>query len=84
MKLSNALAAVTELRFAIWFAFKPTLITLIHSPALLLDPRALSRLFFAHVWAGAVDYSDAAGHAVKSALIQPHAHGVVLDLGAGA
>jgi len=64
------------------FKISHRLLTLIHSPVLLLHPCALSQLFFAHIWAMAVDYSDAAGCAVKSTLIQPHTHGIMLDLSA--
>ncbi|KAF8501945.1 S-adenosyl-L-methionine-dependent methyltransferase, partial [Gautieria morchelliformis] len=83
MKFSNIVAIVTDLRLSIQQAVRPTLMAIIKSPTLIFRPRALSRLFFYHVWTLFGPGINANGNEVKSNLITPYAKGVVLDIGAG-
>ncbi|KAK7057671.1 hypothetical protein R3P38DRAFT_2842390 [Favolaschia claudopus] len=53
------------------------------SPALLLDPAALSRVSMAGIWVFFGPGGDGGRRAEKTQLITPNARGVVLDLGAG-
>jgi hypothetical protein len=71
------------MRVAIGAALWPTTVAVWHTPSLLFRPQALSRIFMSHVWNPCGDILDEDGKDAKLALITPHAHGVVLDIGAG-
>jgi hypothetical protein len=83
MKLTAALSLLQDLWQAVPPAFTPTIRAVILSPSLLLRPRALSRLFFAHIWILFGDGVNEHSRAAKEILITPNAYGVVLDIGAG-
>lgn len=83
MKLSAAFALFGDLGIAIQIAFWPTLVTIWHSPLLLLQPHKLSQAFMAHVWLVFGKGVDENGRPIKEELIRPYATGLVLDLGAG-
>ncbi|KAF5375948.1 hypothetical protein D9615_008217 [Tricholomella constricta] len=83
MKLSAAFSILLDLRFAVHEAFLPTILVIIRSPSLLLEPSAISRLFMAKLWVTFGDGVDENSRPVKEHLITPNAYGVVLDIGAG-
>ncbi|KAH9840641.1 S-adenosyl-L-methionine-dependent methyltransferase [Rhodofomes roseus] len=83
MKLSAALAVLSELKLCLQLGFVPTLRAILRSPTLLLRPRAISRIFMMHVWSAYGDGVDANSRSVKEGLIPANAQGVVLDVGAG-
>ncbi|TFK51599.1 acetyl-CoA synthetase-like protein [Heliocybe sulcata] len=83
MKWSAKFGILTDLRLAIQGASWPTLSAIIKSPSLLLHPHAVSEVFMSHVWVGMGAAVDEGGKQVKEGLVTPHAHGVVLDIGAG-
>ena len=83
MKLSNALSVLTDLRLAISIAILPTLRDVFHNPSLLFKPQSLSRVFMAHLWLVFGDGSNTRSRDIKYQLINPNAHGSVLDVGAG-
>lgn len=83
MKLSNALSLLPDLKFGISVAIIPTLKSILWNPTLLFRPRALSRVFMAHLWAIFGVGVDGNAKSVKEGLITPYAYGVVLDIGAG-
>ncbi|KII84799.1 hypothetical protein PLICRDRAFT_57318 [Plicaturopsis crispa FD-325 SS-3] len=84
MRVSAALAPLRDLWLAIHATFLPILYALVLNPLqLLLDPGAVSRLVMAYMWGALADGADENGWAAKQSLIQPHARGVVLELGAG-
>jgi hypothetical protein len=83
MRFSNIIAIVTDLRLSIQQAIIPTLIAIIKSPTLIFRPRALSRIFFYHVWTLFGPAINTNLNEMKSNLISPYAKGVVLDIGAG-
>ncbi|KIO17852.1 hypothetical protein M407DRAFT_165255 [Tulasnella calospora MUT 4182] len=82
MQLSNIIAPIYDLWWAIAVAFIPTLMQVLQQPSLLLHPSNLSDAFFAHAWVVFGPGSDEGGREVKRSLL-PQAKGVVLDLGAG-
>lgn len=84
MKLSNALAPLADLYYAISVSLWPTIVDIYTSPSLLLHPTALSRIVMAHIWVLFANPTDEGGRPAKQGLITPNAHGVVLDVGAGA
>ncbi|KAF8968517.1 hypothetical protein BDZ97DRAFT_354666 [Flammula alnicola] len=83
MKLSNALSFPSGVWFGLTVALMPTLRAIMASPTLLFKPRALSRVYMANLWPIYADGMDENAKDTKSALITPHAYGVVLDIGAG-
>ncbi|KAF9466807.1 hypothetical protein BDZ94DRAFT_1157451 [Collybia nuda] len=83
MKLSAAFSILLDLRVGIQAALLPTLRAIMASPSLIFRPAALSRSFMANLWISFGKGVDENGRAVKIQLITPHAHGVVLDIGAG-
>ncbi|KAF8583394.1 hypothetical protein K439DRAFT_1634449 [Ramaria rubella] len=83
MKLSEAFSILIDLTYALKLAFLPTLIEIVKSPRLLFSPHNLSHLFFHNVWTLFGNGANQASYSVKTELISPNAHGVVLDLGAG-
>ncbi|KAJ7595524.1 hypothetical protein C8J56DRAFT_922531 [Mycena floridula] len=83
MKLSNAFMILLDVRAALQFGFSPTLKTVWRRPSLLLKPHEISNIFMANAWAVFGKGSDDGNNAVKSDLIKPNAHGIVLDIGAG-
>lgn len=83
MKLSNALSVLTDLQFGLSIAIIPTLKSILWNPTLLLRPRALSRVFMAHLWKTFGPGVDSNAKEVKEGLITPNAYGIVLDIGAG-
>ena len=84
MKLSNALSPLADLRYAIGTSLWPTILDIYHSPSLLFHPVTLSQVVMAHVWVLFGNPTDEGGRPIKEDLITPNAHGVVLDIGAGA
>ena len=84
MKLSSALAVLSELKLCLQLGFVPTLRAVLRSPTLLLYPSAISRIFMNHVWSAYGDGVDTNSRAVKEGLVTANAQGVVLDIGAGA
>ena len=60
----------------------PTVWDVIHSPLLLVQPRKLRGVFFAHAWASFGDIIDQGGADVKKPLLK-NASGIVMDIGAG-
>lgn len=83
MKLSSALAPLTDIRLVIQAALPPTISALLHSPSLILQPATLSRIFMSHVWVAFGNVTDENGRASKQNLLPQNAYGVVLDIGAG-
>lgn len=83
MKLSNALGLVGQIRFTLSLALIPTLKAIFWRPILLFRPGEVSRIFMSHVWVPFGDGIDENEKEAKTALIAPHAEGVVLDIGAG-
>jgi len=83
MKISSIIAPANDLRLAIQHAILPSLKAIFFQPSILFHPHTLSELFMAYVWIAFGDGIDEGGGSVKRALITQHAHGVVLDLGAG-
>ncbi|THH30458.1 hypothetical protein EUX98_g3738 [Antrodiella citrinella] len=83
MKLTNAFGLLADFWLAIRAAFIPTVNDVFNTPSLLFSPSLVSKRFMAYVWVAFADSTDDAGRAVKFGLITPHAHGVVLDIGAG-
>ena len=83
MKLSAALAVLSELKTCLQLGFVPTLHAVLRSPTLLFRPRAISRIFMNHVWSAYGDGVDTNSRSVKEGLITANAQGVVLDVGAG-
>ena len=61
----------------------PTLRDAFRNPTLLFRPRALSRVFMAHLWVVIGESSDTGSRDIKNQLINPNAYGSVLDVGAG-
>ncbi|RDX50754.1 S-adenosyl-L-methionine-dependent methyltransferase, partial [Lentinus brumalis] len=83
MKISAALAILQDLRFAIQAAFVPTVVAVLKSPLLIIQPHEISRIFMSHVWKLFGNGVDENGRPVKEQLIRANSHGVVLDIGAG-
>lgn len=84
MKLSAGLSPWGDIWYATKSAFLPTFYAVLRSPVMIFNPAAISRIFMSYVWgAGMGDGIDANCSATKKALITPHAHNVILDLGAG-
>lgn len=84
MKLSAAFDIFGQIHYFIKIAFLPTIAFIWSNPSLLWTPRAISQTFVAYVWsAGMGDGIDEKRRHIKTDLITPNAHGVVLDLGAG-
>lgn len=83
MKLSAAFSILLDLCVGIQVAFLPTLQAIIASPSLFFRPAALSRSFMANLWVTFGKGVDENGRPLKTQLITPNAHGVVLDIGAG-
>ena len=84
MRLVNALSPVIDIRQAIGASLWPTIVDIYNSPSLLFRPAALSSIVMAHVWALFGNPTDEGGRPSKQSLITPNAHGVVLEIGAGA
>ncbi|KAF9033623.1 S-adenosyl-L-methionine-dependent methyltransferase [Panaeolus papilionaceus] len=83
MKLYNAFSLLTDLRFAIFAAFLPTVKALILNPFLIFRPVQISRIFMANVWDKFGNGLDEGIREIKRGLIEANAYGVVLDIGAG-
>ena len=83
MKLYNAFGVPLRLVYIVRVALLPTLREVFRAPWLLLHPIELSRLSMSFVWGLIGKGMDEACREIKTALITPHAHGVVLDIGAG-
>jgi hypothetical protein len=64
-------------------AFIPTVRAIFASPSLLLSPAAIRRVIFQHIWTPFGEGGDTYSSGERTRLITPHAHGVVLDIGAG-
>ena len=72
-----------DMFLAVKFALVPTIRTIRTSPKLLLEPRAISRIFMANVWVPFGDGIDQNSKKVKEDLVTKYATGVVLEIGAG-
>jgi hypothetical protein len=83
MKLRSAFSPLEDLTYAIRVAFVPTIREVIRAPLLLLHPSQLSRLFMHYVWGFFGNVINENLREIKGTLITPHAHGAVLDIGAG-
>jgi hypothetical protein len=83
MKLSTAFSILLQLHVTIQIALVPTFWDILSLLALLFHLTALSHTFVAHLWILFGKGIDENGRPVKEQLITPHAHGVVLDIGAG-
>ncbi|KAJ6596540.1 hypothetical protein B0H10DRAFT_2179224 [Mycena sp. CBHHK59/15] len=83
MKLWASCRILASITFNIQTALIPTVLALLKRPYLVLDLRATSSIFMAHVWASFANAADVGNRPTKSQLITPNAHGVVLDIGAG-
>ncbi|KAF9476117.1 hypothetical protein BDN70DRAFT_882821 [Pholiota conissans] len=83
MKLSNALGPLDGIWFNITTALPPTLKAVLRNPTLLLSPSKISQVYMSNLWMVYADGIDGNAKSDKETLITPHAHGVVLDLGAG-
>ena len=83
MKFLNIISLASDLWLCIKTAFRPTLSGVVQSPSLLLSPKCLTRLIFYNVWKTWGEGANEMSKELKLALITPHAHGVVLDIGAG-
>ena len=83
MKLSAAFGLLTDWRLAFQAAYLPTLKAVFRSPALILHPREVSRIFMAHVWKVYGDGIDENARPAKEELLPNNCTGVVLDIGAG-
>ncbi|KAG7095058.1 hypothetical protein E1B28_005848 [Marasmius oreades] len=62
------------------FAFVPTLVDVLRNPLRIFR---LSETYMTHLWAVLSDLVDENARPMKESIISSHAHGVVLDLGAG-
>ncbi|KAG1774148.1 hypothetical protein EV702DRAFT_1200645 [Suillus placidus] len=83
MRLFAAFAILQDMYLAISAGLWPTILTIYHTPSLLLQPHQLSHIFMSHVWNLFSHGVDANARSTKQKLITPHAYGVVLDIGAG-
>jgi hypothetical protein len=83
MRFSKIVAIVTDLRLSIQQAVRPTLMAIMKSPTLIFRPRALSQLFFYHVWTLFGPAWNTDTNEARSNLISPYAKGIVLEIGAG-
>jgi SAM-dependent methyltransferase len=83
MRFSELFTWLPDFRYAVQIALPPTLWTVWETPSLLLRPKQLSRIFFAHVWAEFGKFVDENSNGVKEQLIRPNGYGLVLDIGAG-
>jgi len=83
MKFSNIISLANEVWWCIMTSFRPTLFAIIESPSLLRSPKRISGMSFYNVWKIWGDGANEMSKDLKVALITPHAHGVVLDIGAG-
>ena len=80
MKLSDVIRIPFDMIALTRLALLPTLIDIYRDPYLILHP---FNVFFANVWNIMGPGMDENEQELKKNLIYPHAHGVVLDLGAG-
>ncbi|KAJ7280237.1 S-adenosyl-L-methionine-dependent methyltransferase [Mycena rebaudengoi] len=84
MKFRGAVFDIVDtMRAALMIAFIPTVRAIFASPSLLLSPAAIRRVIFQHIWTPFGEGGDTYSSGERTRLITPHAHGVVLDIGAG-
>ncbi|KAG8746473.1 hypothetical protein FRC10_004913 [Ceratobasidium sp. 414] len=83
LRLSPMFSIFPDWWLAVKYGVPRTLRAIIARPRLLLQPAALSCLFFSFVWEKFAPLVDEGGRGVKESLVRPHAYGVVLDVGAG-
>ncbi|KIJ06451.1 hypothetical protein PAXINDRAFT_121621 [Paxillus involutus ATCC 200175] len=83
MTLLKRYSLLGDLFMAIKIAFWPTFKQTWANPSLLFHPTAISRIFMSHVWSVFGAGIDENSGEVKRGLVTQHAHGVVLDVGAG-
>ncbi|KIJ67223.1 hypothetical protein HYDPIDRAFT_84045 [Hydnomerulius pinastri MD-312] len=83
MTLLKRYGLLGDLRMAIKIAFWPTAMRIWATPSLLFHPTEISRIFMSHVWSVFGAGIDENSGEIKRELVTQHAHGVVLDLGAG-
>ncbi|KAG9100438.1 hypothetical protein FS749_015305 [Ceratobasidium sp. UAMH 11750] len=83
LSLSPLFSIFPDCWLAVKYGVPRTLRAIFARPRLLLQPAALSRLFFSFVWEKFAPLVDDGARGVKETLIRPHAYGVVLDIGAG-
>jgi len=83
LRIAEVLSPLQDLSFGTRHAFSPTLRGIYQHPRIIFNLRALSKLFFSHLWKAFADGVDGNSHQEKQKLITPHATGIVLELGAG-
>ncbi|KAJ7117910.1 hypothetical protein C8R43DRAFT_1036872 [Mycena crocata] len=84
MKFSLAVVTVIDqMRSALMVGIPPVFRAIYHSPSLLFNFAALSRISMAAIWIPFGQGGDSQSSGDKKNLITPHATGVVLDIGAG-
>ncbi|KAF7350986.1 Methyltransferase-like protein 7B [Mycena sanguinolenta] len=83
MKFSAIFEMVQRMQIGLKLGFPAVLQAIFKSPSLLFNWAALSRVSMAKIWVSFGAGGDQAQREEKQKLITPHAHGVVLDLGAG-
>ncbi len=84
MKLSAALGFLPHFWFVLRISVPDTIRAVMLSPSLLLKPTLVSRISMTFVWQLFGNALDENGREVKADLMTQSAHGLVLDLGAGA
>ncbi|KAJ6497517.1 hypothetical protein C8R45DRAFT_1211395 [Mycena sanguinolenta] len=83
MKFSAIFEMVERMCIALKLGLPAILRAIFRSPSLLFNWPALSRVSMARIWVPFGAGGDQGQREDKQKLITPHAHGVVLDLGAG-
>ena len=83
MSILKRFSLISDLAFAFYLAFWPTLTRVSATPSLLFNPTEISRIFMSHVWTAFGAGIDGNSAKIKTSLITQNAYGVVLDLGAG-
>ncbi|KAF7328908.1 hypothetical protein MVEN_02520500 [Mycena venus] len=83
MKFSAAFEIVDQMRWTLMLGLPPVFRAIYAKPSLIFNWTAISRISFANVWLAFGQGGDAGAREDKTALITPHAKGVVLDIGAG-
>ncbi|OJA08449.1 hypothetical protein AZE42_05045 [Rhizopogon vesiculosus] len=81
MRIAGIFGLFPMMGLAIRAAFWPIILAVWHAPSLLFRPQALSTLVTTHVWRVCGSWVDEHSRDTKKALITPHAHGIVLEIG---
>lgn len=83
MRVSRIMAPCLDIYELFTLALRPWAAALWARPSLLIHPKELSDVLFSIMWQPMGDGIDAGSAPLKTALITPSAHGVVLDIGSG-